>query len=172
MIRTCLALATAVVLSACATMPAVVPAESPTVSSAVSLADSPVDLPVEGLTSSPAESFAAPDEPIDPTAKGSSDGQTFISSSNVRTLYFGNLPWAVTAEDLTNAVQQYCEVSSARIATDVETGRSRGFGFVDVPADMVDTVINALNGADWGGRPLTVIETRPRQTRPSPSPPG
>lgn len=83
-----------------------------------------------------------------------------------KTLYFGNLPWAATNEDLTNAVSQYCEVISARIATDRETGRSRGFGFVEVPADKAETVIEALNGAEWGGRPLTVNEAKPRESRP------
>ncbi|MDF2631071.1 MAG: glycine-rich RNA-binding protein [Symbiobacteriaceae bacterium] len=82
-----------------------------------------------------------------------------------KTLYFGNLPWAVTGDDLTNAVKQYCEVLSARIATDRETGRSRGFGFVEVPADAAETVINALNGAEWGGRALTVNEAQPRPER-------
>ncbi|HYG56593.1 MAG TPA: RNA-binding protein [Symbiobacteriaceae bacterium] len=83
-----------------------------------------------------------------------------------KTLYFGNLPWAATNEDLTNAVTQYAEVISARIATDRETGRSRGFGFVEVPADKAQAVIDALNGAEWGGRPLTVNEARPREERP------
>lgn len=80
-----------------------------------------------------------------------------------KTLYFGNLPWKVTNEDLTQAVAQHGEVISARIATDRETGRSRGFGFVEVPADQAQAVIDALNGADWGGRPLTVNEAKPRE---------
>lgn len=83
-----------------------------------------------------------------------------------KTLYFGNLPWATTDQDLTNAVAQYAEVISARIATDRQTGRSRGFGFVEVPADKAQAVIDALNGAEWGGRPLTVNEARPREERP------
>lgn len=83
-----------------------------------------------------------------------------------KTLYFGNLPWAVTTEDLDKAVSQITEVISARIATDRETGRSRGFGFVEVPADAAQSVIDAMNGADWEGRPLTVNEARPREERP------
>lgn len=82
-----------------------------------------------------------------------------------KTLYFGNLPWAATNEDLTNAVAEHAEVISARIATDRETGRSRGFGFVEVPEEKAEAVIEALNGADWGGRPLTVNEARPREDR-------
>ena len=83
-----------------------------------------------------------------------------------KTLYFGNLPWGVTSEDLSKAVAQYCEAISARIATDRETGRSRGFGFVEVPADHAQAIIDALNGADWGGRALTVNEAQPRPERP------
>jgi len=82
-----------------------------------------------------------------------------------KTLYFGNLPWAVTPEDLANAVSQHCEVLAARIATDRETGRSRGFGFVEVPADKAEEVIAALNGAEWAGRQLTVNEAQPRPER-------
>lgn len=84
-----------------------------------------------------------------------------------KTLYFGNLPWSATNEDLTQAVTQYAEVISARIATDRETGRSRGFGFVEVPSDNAQAVIDALNGAEWGGRPLTVNEAKPREERPA-----
>ncbi|HLN65098.1 MAG TPA: RNA-binding protein, partial [Symbiobacteriaceae bacterium] len=84
-----------------------------------------------------------------------------------KTLYFGNLPWAATDADLTNAVSQHAEVINARIAVDRETGRSRGFGFVEVPADKAQAVIDALNGAQWGGRPLTVNEARPREDRPA-----
>jgi RNA recognition motif-containing protein len=90
-----------------------------------------------------------------------------------KTLYFGNLPWAATNEDLTNAVSQYAEVISARIATDRETGRSRGFGFVEVPEEKAQAVIDGLNGAEWGGRALTVNEARPREnSRPERGGPG
>lgn len=84
-----------------------------------------------------------------------------------KTLYVGNLPWAATNEDLSQAVSQHAEVLSARIATDRETGRSRGFGFVEVPADKAQAVIDALNGADWAGRALTVNEAKPREDRPA-----
>lgn len=83
-----------------------------------------------------------------------------------KTLYFCNLPWAVTNDDLANAVSQHAEVISARVATDRETGRSRGFGFVEVAEDAAQAVIDALNGAEWGGRPLTVNEAKPREDRP------
>lgn len=84
-----------------------------------------------------------------------------------KTLYVGNLPWSVTNDDLSQAVAQYAEVISARVATDRETGRSRGFGFVEVPADKAQGVIDSLNGADWEGRALTVNEAKPREERPA-----
>jgi len=84
-----------------------------------------------------------------------------------KTLYFGNLPWTVTSEDLSNAVSQHAEVISSRVASDRETGRSRGFGFVEVPEEKAQAVIDALNGAEWGGRALTVNEAKPREERPA-----
>lgn len=84
-----------------------------------------------------------------------------------KTLYFGNLSWSATNEELAQAVGQHAEVISARIATDRETGRSRGFGFVEVPTDKAQAVIDAMNGMDWGGRPLTVNEAKPREERPA-----
>lgn len=81
------------------------------------------------------------------------------------TLYVGNLPWVVTEQDLQEAVEPYAEVIAARIATDRETGRSRGFGFVEVPSDAASAVIEALNGAEWEGRTLTVNEAKPREPR-------
>ncbi len=83
-----------------------------------------------------------------------------------KTIYVGNLPWSVTNEDLEKTVSQYAEVLTARIATDRETGRSRGFGFVEVPADKAEAVIEALNGSTWEDRQLTVNEARPREERP------
>ncbi len=83
-----------------------------------------------------------------------------------KTIYVGNLPWSVTNEDLQKAVSQYAEVLTVRIATDRETGRSRGFGFVEVPADKAEAVIEALNGSTWEDRQLTVNEARPREERP------
>lgn len=82
-----------------------------------------------------------------------------------KTLYFGNLAWSVSDADLTRLVSPHAEVISARVATDRETGRSRGFGFVEVPADAAEAIISALNGSDMGGRPLTVNEAKPREPR-------
>jgi RNA recognition motif-containing protein len=85
-----------------------------------------------------------------------------------KTLYVGNLPWAVTEEDLVRAVSQYAQVTSARVVTDRETGKSRGFGFVEVGEEQAPAVVEALNGAEWGGRALTVNEAQPRPERRGP----
>jgi RNA recognition motif-containing protein len=83
-----------------------------------------------------------------------------------KTLYFGNLTFRTEAADLERLVTPLAEVQSAHVATERETGRSRGFGFVDVPADAAERVISALNGSDFDGRTLTVNEARPRGERP------
>jgi RNA recognition motif-containing protein len=80
-------------------------------------------------------------------------------------LYFGNLGWDVTDEDLTNAVTQYGKVVSARVVTDRETGRSRGFGFVEVEDADAQNVITSMNGMTYHERPLTVNEAREREER-------
>lgn len=82
-------------------------------------------------------------------------------------LYVSNLPYTLTDEDLQNEFVVFGTVSSARLVKDRETGRSRGFGFVDMPVEAEAlTAINALNGKDVGGRPLRVIEARPKEERP------
>lgn len=82
-----------------------------------------------------------------------------------KTLYVGNLPWSATEDDLNQAFSPYCEVINCRVITDRETGRSRGFGFVEINDDDVDRVVRAVNGLIMGGRPLKVNEARPRQNR-------
>lgn len=77
-----------------------------------------------------------------------------------KTLFVGNLPWSATDADLVQAVEPV-ECISARIATDRDTGRSRGFGFVEVPEDKAQEVIDRLNGSDWDGRQITVNEAKP-----------
>ena len=81
----------------------------------------------------------------------------------VRTLYVGNLPWTTTPEDLTNFFGSYGEVISSRIITDRETGRSRGFGFVEVADADAEKIVEAVNGVDMNGRALTVNEAKPKQ---------
>lgn len=80
-----------------------------------------------------------------------------------RTLYVGNLPWGTKAEDLAEAFSRLGEVLDSRIITDRQTGRSRGFGFVEVKDEDADEMIEAMNGAEFGGRVITVNEARPRE---------
>ena len=84
-----------------------------------------------------------------------------------KNLYFGNLSWDVTDEQLNGAVAQHANVVSARVITDRDTGRSRGFGFVEVEDTDAQKVIDALNGSEWNGRQLTVNEARERAQRPT-----
>lgn len=81
-------------------------------------------------------------------------------------IYVGNLPFQATEDELREAFGEYGEVSSASIITDRESGRSRGFGFVEMTSsEDAQKAISALNGADMGGRTLTVNEARPREPR-------
>ena len=82
-----------------------------------------------------------------------------------KNLYVGNLSFNTTADDLREAFGQYGTVTSASVVSDRETGRSRGFGFVEM-SDGGDEAIRAMNGADLQGRTLTVNEARPREDRP------
>lgn len=79
------------------------------------------------------------------------------------TLYVGNLPWNTTAEELNEFFTPYGQVDSSRIITDRETGRSRGFGFIEVGEADAARMAEELNGMDYGGRPLTVNEAKPKQ---------
>jgi cold-inducible RNA-binding protein len=82
-------------------------------------------------------------------------------------IFVGNLPYGATEADLRSAFEAHGEVASASIIMDKMTGRSRGFGFVEMPnADQATAAINALNNADFNGRPLTVNEARPRTDGP------
>ena len=78
-------------------------------------------------------------------------------------LYVGNLKYTVTSEHLQELFEQYGSVSSAQVLSDRETGRSRGFGFVEMPNDdEAQAAIEGLDGQDHDGRRLTVNEARPR----------
>lgn len=79
-------------------------------------------------------------------------------------LYVGNLAFATTSDDLRDAFSEYGTVSSATVITDRETGRSRGFGFVEME-DGAEQAIEAMNGKELGGRTLNVNEARPREDR-------
>src|SRR2546428_7013350 len=80
-------------------------------------------------------------------------------------IYVGNLSFQTTADDLREAFAQHGTVTSAQVVSDRDTGRSRGFGFVEM-ADGGDEAIAALNGTQHGGRSLTVNEAKPREERP------
>lgn len=79
-------------------------------------------------------------------------------------LYVGNLAFATTSDDLKDAFSEFGTVSSATVITDRETGRSRGFGFVEME-DGAEQAVEAMNGKDLGGRTLNVNEARPREDR-------
>lgn len=78
-------------------------------------------------------------------------------------VYVGNLPFNTTTGDLEALFAQYGEVESAAVITDRDTGRSRGFGFVEMPDAAANEAIENLNGSDYGGRQLTVNQARPRR---------
>ena len=78
-------------------------------------------------------------------------------------IYCGNLAYAVTSDDLRQAFEAFGEVSSANVITDRDTGRSKGFGFVEMPNDSEgQAAIEALNGQDLHGRAARINEARPR----------
>ncbi len=83
-------------------------------------------------------------------------------------IYVGNLPFQTTEEELHVAFAEYGNVTSARIITDRMSGRSRGFGFVEMSDNNeAEAAIRALNGKSIDGRTLTVNEARPRENRES-----
>ncbi|NRA04134.1 MAG: RNA-binding protein [Myxococcales bacterium] len=82
----------------------------------------------------------------------------------MKKLYVGNLPWSTTEADLQGMFTEYGKVASAAVITDRETGRSRGFGFVELEDDAeAARAISDLNGKDMEGRPLRVDEAQERQ---------
>src|SRR6266851_5424654 len=83
-----------------------------------------------------------------------------------KNIYVGNLVWDCTPDDLLALFQEHGSVARAQVITDRETARSRGFGFVEMNDDAeAQRAIEALNGAEYKGRPLTVNEARPREDR-------
>ncbi len=77
----------------------------------------------------------------------------------------GNIPFSTTSDDLAALFGRVGTVTSAQVITDRETGRSRGFGFVEMSDEDGRKAIDELTGADLGGRSITVNEARPRQPR-------
>jgi RNA recognition motif-containing protein len=82
-----------------------------------------------------------------------------------KTLYVGNLPWSTTKEDLAAFFADFTEVKASRVIIDPISGRSKGFGFIEVEDQDVERVIDAANGKDMGGREIIVNEAKPRQPK-------
>ncbi|MBT5774832.1 MAG: RNA-binding protein [Dehalococcoidia bacterium] len=80
-------------------------------------------------------------------------------------IYIGNLPYSASEEEVEQLFGQYGEVISCALPTDRETGRPRGFGFIEMSNEDASKAIEALDGADFGGRNLAVSEARPREDR-------
>ena len=83
-----------------------------------------------------------------------------------KNIYVGNLPWSATEDEVRAAFAAYGEVTSVKLIEDRETGRPRGFGFVEMEEAGALDAIEALDGKDFGGRNLKVNEAKPRVERP------
>ena len=82
-------------------------------------------------------------------------------------LYVGNLPYSFRDEDLQQTFSQYGSVSSAKVMMERDTGRSKGFGFVEMGSDAeAQSAIQGVHGQSFGGRDLVVNEARPMEARP------
>ncbi len=83
----------------------------------------------------------------------------------MKQIYVGNLPYRSSEEEVKELFAQYGEVSSVKLITDRETGRARGFGFVEMEDSDAEAAIEALDGKEFEGRVLKVNEARPRAPR-------
>ena len=83
----------------------------------------------------------------------------------MKKIYVGNLPWSTTDQELRDLFSAHGTVHSATVVTDRETGRSRGFGFVEMDANAAKEAISRLNGKDMGSRQLRVNEAQERPKR-------
>ena len=83
----------------------------------------------------------------------------------MKKIYVGNLPWSATDASLRDAFAAFGEVQSASVVTDRETGRSRGFGFVEMDGADAEKAIRELDGRDLDGRAMRVNEARPKERR-------
>jgi len=87
-----------------------------------------------------------------------------LGDEALKKLYVGNLPWSCGDDDLRDLFASFGEVESARVISDRDTGRSRGFGFVELKeAEAADRAIADLDGKDFQGRPLKVNEAQDRR---------
>ena len=81
----------------------------------------------------------------------------------VKTFYVGNIPWSTTEEELQQAFAEYGEIQACRIITERATGRSKGYGFVEVNEEDAERILELTNGMEVGGRELVVNEAKPRE---------
>ena len=82
-----------------------------------------------------------------------------------KSIYVGNLPWSTTEGEVREAFSSYGDVKSVKLIEDRETGRPRGFGFVEMDDQEALAAIEALDGTNFGGRNIKVNEARPRAER-------
>ncbi len=82
-----------------------------------------------------------------------------------KSLYVGNLPWSATEDEVRSLFATHGDVSSVKLVSDRETGRARGFGFVEMAAADAPSAIEALDGTSFGGRTLRVNEAQPKAPR-------
>jgi len=85
----------------------------------------------------------------------------------VKTLYVGNLSWQTTEDDLRGLFEKEGELQSVRLITDRNTGRSKGFAFVETSDDLAQKLIDSYNGFEFNGRKIIVSEARPKTERSS-----
>jgi RNA recognition motif-containing protein len=90
----------------------------------------------------------------------------FKSDASMTTIYVGNLPFSATENEVRTLFEQHGQVQSVKLVNDRETGRPRGFGFVEMAPAEAQTAIQHTNGFQMGGRPLRVNEAREREARP------
>ncbi len=83
-----------------------------------------------------------------------------------KSLYVGNLPWSATEDEVRNLFAEHGNVRSVKLISDRETGRARGFGFVEIDDTDAATAVEALDGMNFGGRTLRVNEAQPKAPRP------
>lgn len=83
----------------------------------------------------------------------------------MKSIFVGNLPWSVTDGDLQTKFAEFGNVISARVVTDKFSGKSRGFGFVDMEDADAEKAIAGMTGFNWGGREVTVNEAKPKTER-------
>ena len=84
----------------------------------------------------------------------------------MKSIYVGNLPFSATEDEIRNLFSPFGTVHAVKLVTDRETGRPRGFGFVEMEDSAAASAISALNGKDMGGRSLRINEARERERTP------